>query len=108
MRQRAPISALIKPIGLCGTQNAQKNFWTRRKFFCAFWVPQSPIGLISAEIGARCRIPGHANVGLFEFSFSSMLLRFFVEMPPGFEVKVKGRGHGQRSDVKGQGQVSGT
>ncbi len=30
-------------------------------FFCTFWVPQSPIGLISAEIGARCRIPGHAS-----------------------------------------------
>ncbi len=49
MRQGAPISALIKPIGLCGTQ-----------FFYAFWVPRSPIGLISAEIEAPCRIPGHA------------------------------------------------
>ncbi len=32
-----------------------------RKFFGAFLVPQSPIGLISAEIGAPCRIPGHAK-----------------------------------------------
>ena len=33
IRQRAPFSALIKPIGLCGTQNAQKNFRTRPKIF---------------------------------------------------------------------------
>ena len=33
MRQRAPISALIKPIGLCGTQNAQKKFLTRPTIF---------------------------------------------------------------------------
>ncbi len=39
MQQGAPISALIKPIGLCGTQKAQK---------IAFLVPQSPIGLISS------------------------------------------------------------
>ncbi len=26
IRQRAPFSALIKPIGLCGTQNAQNFF----------------------------------------------------------------------------------
>ncbi len=25
-----------------------------------FWVPQSPVGLISAEIGVLCHIPGHA------------------------------------------------
>ncbi len=31
------------------------------KKFCAFWVPQSPIGLISSETGAFCRIPGHAR-----------------------------------------------
>ncbi len=100
MRQGAPISALIKPIGLCGTQKAPKNFQTRstifdpplphrssdgrltmvhgnrnfatvgggtkivdrvRKCFGAFWVPHSPIGLISAEIGAPCRIPRHAT-----------------------------------------------
>ncbi len=93
IRKSAPISALIKPIGLCSTQNAQKKFRTRptifyppptgpkfrwpiyyiyhrgggivgqvRNCFGAFWVPQSPIGLISAKIGALCRIPGHANV----------------------------------------------
>ncbi len=33
-----------------------------RKYFCAIMVPQSPIGLISAEIGALYRILGHANV----------------------------------------------
>ncbi len=80
--QNASISALIKPIGLCGTQDAQKNFRTRptifqnfgalgggqkivgrvRKCFCAFWVAQSRIALISTEIGVFCRIPGHANV----------------------------------------------
>ena len=32
MRQHAPISALIKPIGLCGTQNAQKKFGPDRQF----------------------------------------------------------------------------
>ena len=51
IRQNAPISALIKPIGPSGTQNEQN----------VFLVPQSPVGLISAEIGAFCRIPGHAN-----------------------------------------------
>ena len=34
---------------------------TKLAGFGAFWVPQSPIGLISTEIGAPCRIPGHAN-----------------------------------------------
>ncbi len=33
IRQNAPISALIKPIGLCGTQNTQKNFQTELTFF---------------------------------------------------------------------------
>ena len=40
----------IKPIGLWGTIIAQKM------------VPQSPIGLISLEIGAICRILGHATL----------------------------------------------
>ncbi len=38
-RQSAPISVLIKPIGLCGTQNTQ----------------------FKKKIGALCRIPGHAT-----------------------------------------------
>ena len=42
IQKSAPISALIKPIGLCGTQNTQKNF-RARKFSWVFWVPQSPI-----------------------------------------------------------------
>ena len=62
MRQSAPISALIKPIGLWGTIIAQKNFRTPPTLFCAIMVPQSPIGLISAEIGAFCRILGHAKL----------------------------------------------
>ncbi len=33
IRQIALILALIKPIGLCGTQNAQKIFWTRPTIF---------------------------------------------------------------------------
>ncbi len=33
--------------------------------FCAFWIQQTPIGLISAEIGAVCCIPGHARQHLF-------------------------------------------
>ncbi len=33
IQQNAPISALIKPIGLCGTQNAQKKIWTRPTIF---------------------------------------------------------------------------
>ncbi len=41
-----------------GTSN---NVGGVRKFFCAIMVPQSPIGLISAEIGALCRILGHTN-----------------------------------------------
>ena len=32
MRQRAPISALFKPIGLRGTQNAQKKIGPDRQF----------------------------------------------------------------------------
>ncbi len=82
--QNAPISALMKPIGLWGTITAQKMFRTPLtlfdipptmpkfrtsnnvggawKFFCVIMVPQSPIGLISTEIGALCRILGHANV----------------------------------------------
>ncbi len=43
-------------------QGGRKIVGRVQKIFCAFWVPQSPIGLISAEIGARCRIPGHAIV----------------------------------------------
>ena len=34
--------------------------------FYAFWVPQSPIGLISAEIGAFCRIHSWKNENLIE------------------------------------------
>ncbi len=44
-----------------GRGGGSKIFGRVRKFFCAFWVPKSPIGLISAENGARCRISGHAN-----------------------------------------------
>ncbi len=46
-----------------------------RKFFCAFWVPQSPIGLISTEIEARCRIPGHATLPLPGIRFSQLLIQ---------------------------------
>ncbi len=35
IQQNAPISALIKPIGLCGTQNAQKNFGPDQQFLTA-------------------------------------------------------------------------
>ncbi len=53
--QNASISVLIKPIGLNNVEGV-------RTFFCAIMVPQSPIGLISAEIGALCRILGHATL----------------------------------------------
>ncbi len=81
IRQKAPISVLIKPIGLCGTRNTQKIFLTRpaiiraRGFTPVAYINQqgdlsmgryAPIlgpvlGLISAEIGAFCRILGHAT-----------------------------------------------
>ncbi len=43
IRQRALISALIKPIGLCGTQNAQKKFRARPTIF------QSPLPRRSSD-----------------------------------------------------------
>ena len=39
-------------LGMGGVKNCRSG----PKFFCVFWVPQSHIGLISAEIGALCRI----------------------------------------------------
>ncbi len=41
-----------------GTSNNVRGV---QNFFCPVMVPQNPIGLISAEIGALCCIPGHAN-----------------------------------------------
>ena len=38
-----------------------KKNWGRTDLAYVVWVPQSPNGLISTEIGALSRIPGHAN-----------------------------------------------
>ena len=79
IRQSAPISALIKAIGLCGTQNAQKkiqtrltnygavggrNCWSGPRYFLCVLVTTEPNWVISTEIGALCHIPGHADVTL--------------------------------------------
>ena len=53
MRQSAPISALI-------ILNQLGNCRSGPIFFCAFYVPESQIGL-SAEIGAFCCIWGHTR-----------------------------------------------
>ncbi len=49
-----------------GTSNNVRGV---RKFFCAIIVPQSPIGLISAEIGALCRILGQASKTVYVTTF---------------------------------------
>ncbi len=56
MRQGAPISALIKPIGLCGTQKAPKKFRTGPKFLTPPYRAEVP------NLVAPCRIPGHASM----------------------------------------------
>ncbi len=50
IHQSAPISALIKPIGLCGTQ------------FLLFLKQRCLVALISAKSGALRCIPGHADI----------------------------------------------
>ena len=53
-----------------GTSN---NVEGVRNFFCAIMVPQSPIGLISAEIGALCRILGHATIHASSYCLTNQL-----------------------------------
>ena len=50
------LARLLKSEASKGSKIVQKV-----PIFCAFWVPQSPIGLSSAEIGALCRNLGHAT-----------------------------------------------
>ncbi len=61
-------------------------------YFCAFWVPQSPIGLISAEIGALCFIPGHANQ-----------LAYYIDINSRLESGVLAKGYAIGYDVCGGG-----
>ncbi len=54
-------SAQVCSLLLLENNCSSNNVGGVRKIFCAIMVPQSPIGLINAEIGALCRILGHAN-----------------------------------------------
>ena len=45
-----------------------------QNFFCAFWVPQSPIGLISAEIGVVPCCTLYISADLFSHSLTRPLL----------------------------------
>ncbi len=81
IQQSAPISALIKPIWALWYPthivNRPSELWGGRVegsltrivgqvqiFFVCYGYHRAQFGLISAEIGAPCRIRGHANIML--------------------------------------------